>query len=701
MYEETLVNGGRYIGHSWSHVGRPRLGDTFLTPQQGPLAAARDPACPVPTNAFELTIDGQSLSTSWEWVDASEDEDSAGIPHARVELRHTIRPVQVCLHTRLDGTRCFTRWLEITNLADQPAALVDVAPWSGMLWRTMVGWNRQTYRDLVAPENGQVFSIGHLADSNSLHEGDFFWEPLRPGTRQLESRQGRSGHSVPFFIVRNEASGQHFIGHLGWSGNWAIQFTYADDEDAGDAALSFRAGPMAPAPLRVIDPGETITTPSVHLGYIAGGLDECVQAMHAHLRRTVFPPQPAGRAQLVVGKGTGYMQFGHQMSEERLKESIDVAAEVGCEIYIIDAGWYKNADVSWPDAVGDWYAGNHLANGLEPVFAYARKKGLLYGLWVPIERFGKSSEMRRKHPDWIVKRHGRPVDGGLLDLTKPEVAAWAEAEIVRIIETYDLDLYRLDDGPHIDEAGQNLRQGYSEDTQWRHYEALYGIFARIRERFPHLILENCAGGGGRMDMGIMSHFHTTWISDWMALPRSGKIINGVTMALPPEYCNRMTGASMHADLYGDLDAQLRITMFGHMALNDIGRSVADLNPEMLSRVKHYVQLFKTFVRPMLPTCRVFHHTPVLPDSRPRGWCVLEYAAEDGASGMVGLFRLAGSAGPTYRFCARGLKPSRHYEVTFDNLGETIVATGIHLMHQGLTIRVDNPMNSELLLFRAT
>jgi alpha-galactosidase len=689
IYEESLTD-GRLIGHSWTNVGRQRLRDTF--------SAASEATCPVPAHAFELEIDGQSLHYGWEWVGADEEDDN-GIRHVTVELQHTVRPVTVRLHTLLDGTPCLTRWLEVTNASDHPAALASVAPWSGMLWR-IAGWNRQNYRDLVAPWSGQPFSLGYYADDNALEEGDFVWEPLKRGTTQLESRHGRSGWGIPFFVLRQEGSGEHFIGHLGWSGNWMIQFDYAESKNASDAALSFRAGPLAPAPLRMLEPAETIATPRVHLGYMVGDLDQCVQAMHSHLRRSVLPASPEGRGQRVIGKGTGYMGLGREMSEARLKESIDLAAEVGCELYLIDAGWYRDSAQSWHDTVGDWYAGDHLAHGLEPVFAYARSKGLLYGLWVEIERISSGSQAMKDHPDWVLSRYGKPIERAPLDLTNPEAAAWVESEIIRIIETYDLDLFRLDYNINIWEGGQNERHGFLENTQWRHYEALYAIFGRIRKRFPSLILENCASGGGRMDVGIMSQFHTTWISDWMALPRSGKIINGVTMALPPEVCNRMTGASMHADVYGDLDSQLRTTLFGHMTLNDTGRSMADLNPVMLARAKHYVELYKTFVRPMLTRCRVFHHTPVIGDSSPRGWCVLEYAAEDALAAMAGFFRLAGPAEESYHFCARGLDPSREYEVTFDNQGKTVKATGLELMHRGLTIRVGNPINSELLLFRA-
>ena len=57
--------------------------------------------------------------------------------------------------------------------------------------------------------------------------------------------------------------------------------------------MSFRAGMDAPAPLRVLEPGETVTLPEMHLGMVFGDLDSAVQSMHDHVRRSVIMPQRA------------------------------------------------------------------------------------------------------------------------------------------------------------------------------------------------------------------------------------------------------------------------------------------------------------------------------------------------------------------------------------------------------------------------
>src|SRR5207302_1376362 len=144
----------------------------------------------------------------------------------------------------------------------------------------------------------------------------------------------------------------------------------------------------------------------------------------------------------------------------------------------------------------------------------------------------------------------------LLDLTQPVVATWFEGEINRVVDELDLDLFRLDFNIDAWEGGQRRHGEFVENTLWRYYEVLYGVFDRLRARFPRLILENCFYGGGRTDLGIVSRFHTTWISDDAQLPRSLAILNGMTLALPPELCNRISGYMNGEELfYGDLDTQ--------------------------------------------------------------------------------------------------------------------------------------------------
>lgn len=528
-------------------------------------------------------------------------------------------------------------------------------------------------------------------------EGDFQQIPLPRGSFALESTNGRSGFGSPFFTLRNEATGQIVIGSLGWSGNWKIEFKSDRNPGDGEAAVAFQAMPAAPAPLRVLAPGETIVSPQLHLGCLQGNLDQAVQAMHAHIRKSVMPPQPAGRDFRVVYNHWSYVE--HELSEAALFHEIDVAAEIGAELFIVDAGWYADKDTNWWQTTGDWREGNRLPRGLAPIRDYAHHKGLLFGLWCEVERAGLESRTAREHPEWFLVRDGKPLDT-VLDLTNPAVAEYVEASINRLVEDYALDLFRLDYNTAIGEGGRVQRDGFMEDTLYRHYEVLYGIFDRLRKKYPNLLLENCSSGGGRTDLGMVSRFHHTWVTDWQVAPRSVGIFNGMSIALPPEYVDRNCGVGQNSHLLGALDFQLRSCMLGHFTLTGFHPTAADRNPDHLGFVKHCVALYKRFIRPLLPQSRVFHHTPVLESYCPHDWCVIELAANDARRVLCALFRLAGPADPEYTLKLRGLDSGKTYHVVFDNTGHSARMTGLDLMQRGLTIRLDSALSSELLTFEA-
>lgn len=679
IYDEGMLD-GRLVGRYWSPIGRLRA-EKEMEPKEYASPWA---------DAFLIEIGGNAVRQQWTWVGAKT-EGAATV----VELKHSSDPLRVRVHTKLDGTPVLMRWLEITNTSDKPLPLSGLAPLSGQLWR--IWWQPQTFPQRL----DQPFRLARFRHSGWGEEGDFGWSALADGEFAFDNgRTGKSGWGNPFFIARNEATGDYFVCALGWSGEWKMEFLR--QQRAADAveSLYFRTRVISTDPvMRVIAPGETVTSPVVHIGHLTGELDDVVQAMHDHVRRSVIAPQPAGRAQLVQDNHWGY-QSGVE-TEEGIKGVVDAAASVGVELFIFDAGWYGNKRNDWGNQVGDWRPGSWLPNGLKPISDYVHSKGLLFGLWLEAESIGKSTKLREQHPDFVLLRNGQPAFGGrALDLTKPEVAAWLEAELTRVFTEYGVDLFRLDYNVTDSRGGGNrVRDGFLENTTWRYYEAFYPMLERLRKKFPKMIFENCAGGGARTDLGILRYMNTTWISDVSVLPKSVKILNGMTMLLPPEICNRTYGTQWDIQRqHGDLDTQLRVTLFAHPTGIGIAPSLADLNPANARRVRHAYELYKTFIRPMLSTSRVYHHTPEMPYETPGGWLVLEYAARDRARAYAGTFRLSGEGEPEYVFRPRGLRPGARYRVTFDNSGDTITKTGYDLRQDGIRVRLAGGIRSELLLF---
>ncbi|MBV9305779.1 MAG: alpha-galactosidase, partial [Acidobacteriaceae bacterium] len=570
--DEELYN-GRWVNRYWTSTGQIKP-DFHLVGQSAKRSG-------LPIDSFQLGIEGQELAGSWKWIKAEQTpvKNPDGLL-VTVEFQSAVRPISIKMHTLLHGGPVMVRWLDITNTGNKPTAITHVSPWSGMLW------NSSGYKERIQTGSEAPFEVATTKYEEWGHEGAWAFDPVSNGTVSAVGTRGKSGWGHPTFFARNRATGEWFVASLGWSGNWAMHVTGTTDEAHDNAQLFFKLGPAAADPvLRVLGPGETVKSPETHLLLMRADLDHVVQALHDHVRRNVLPPPIPGREYQVESNHRGYI-VDHE-SEEGLKREIDIAASVGADEFLIDAGWYGPEPNRWADNVGDWYAGAWLPNDLMPVREYARKKGLLFGLWVEIEGIGAASKLRQQHPDWMLRRNGELVaKGRQLDFSNPAVATWAESEIVRIIRKYDLDMFRIDYNTTVEEGGNHMRDGFLENTQWRHVQALYGMFDRVRKQFPRVIFQNCAGGGGRLDYGIMRRFQNTELSDWLRAPRGLKILNGMTWVLPPEILLRTFGTeSSGLEEDGDVDTQLRTAMLSRPIFRGISPTLGELHPLLCQKIK--------------------------------------------------------------------------------------------------------------------
>lgn len=196
-----------------------------------------------PLPAFDIKIKRDStdsgltdLSSGWNWVSFQELSVKNQTREFVVELTNAIELITLKIHTRLDDTDVLTRWLEITSRFDKAIALCELSPWSGRLW------------SVDAP-----ITLGHAIKWELYWEGWFGWTPLKDGTNVFSQHRGLAWDD-PYFILRNESNGEYFFGQLAWPVNFSMQFQK-------QSGLSFKIGPTAENALRVITPGETVTTP--------------------------------------------------------------------------------------------------------------------------------------------------------------------------------------------------------------------------------------------------------------------------------------------------------------------------------------------------------------------------------------------------------------------------------------------------------
>jgi alpha-galactosidase len=690
VYAERFT-GTKLVGRYWSATGC--IDDTEQFPPFG---------IDVPCHAFTMELDGQSLDWGWRLVSAEREPLDRGAG-ASVRLAHTVRPVAVRVRTEVDGTGFMSRWLEITNTANRPAALASLDVFSGVLVSGAA---------LGEPDFEKTpFRLGRFAGNAWAQEGRFVWEPLANGVStglRAAGPYGTSGYQDPYFLLASARTSEIFAFYLGWSGLWKAEILC---DTTLRHTLHVRLGPAAPAPMRLLDPGETIVTPKVHVGCFRADLDGCVQASHEHIRRSVIPRSTRMPMPLVTHNSAGSMGLD-RLDEEKTLADVELAASLGAQVYMIDAGWFgkgpadQRAKAPYPRFMGDWVPGEWYPNGLAPIVQSVKRRGMLFGLWIEPEGIGLESEIYRRHPEWIVKREGAPLphlaERLNLDYTNPEVRQWVEAELLRVIGEYGVDVIRFDGAPMSAYIGERMSGGYTENILWRHYEFLYGLMERLAERFPELLIENCCGGGGRLDLGILSRSHRTQITDEARPPRIVQILNGITLMLPPEHTMVFPFLPGWREQAADLDSAFRLAMFsGFYNLGWTSR-IDGQHPGYLAGLKRSLALYKSFLAPLMPGCRVFHHTPLVRVDGPEksSWCVLEYAAADGSRAAVGLFKLSEAPEP-FLLRPRGLDASAVYSVRRDNDGGEAEIPASDLSRQGLEVRLERALSSELVLFERT
>lgn len=688
VYEEGLID-GMYVSLGWSGSGYS--GNTHNVPQPIFLDHTRF----AESRAFAATVDGQSLHSHWELAGRSCEEEGGGL-HAVVTLRHTVRSMEVAVHTRLDGSPILVRWIELRNTGSRPAAVGSVVPMGGGL-QTVKRW-REHIRD-----RRSLYRLGYMEYAQHLREGLFAWHDLPNAGYYFGGRYLRGRYRHPMFVLEDRATGVHFICQFAWSGGY--RFTFDLNDEGEDAHLSFQTAHDGPDPLRMLEPDEATSSAEVHIGMLYGDLDDCINSMHRHVRQSVMLPQARGRG-MWVESGIGPEVV---MSQEAVLHAIDLSAAAGCEIFFIDAAWFSGPgeESSWFAKVGDWEPNvERYPMGMEGIRDYTHDRGMLFGLWMEPERFGPQSAIFREHPELCTIGYDGKIKGaiqekgGMVDLAKQEAAAWVEEQMSRLISRFQLDFFRLDfNVGTVTPFTCNRKGDYLENSDWRYYEAFYGIMQRLRKRYPDVVFEACAGGGGRTDLGLAKYYSHTWVTDCQLAPRSFAITNGMTMCLPPEYVDRLL-TNQAGFTTASLEFQARLLLFVRPTIGCATPPGFTENWVQSDRIKHVIAIYKNVVRPFMPTANIYHHTPDVDGLDPKGTGILELAAENRERAIMGIFQLSDPAGEETTVRFRGLHAALRYRVTTDNAGQSFELDGYELGMIGLTIRLGRALTSELIIAEA-
>jgi alpha-galactosidase len=280
---------------------------------------------------------------------------------------------------------------------------------------------------------------------------------------------------------------------------------------------------------KLLHPGETFVSVPVVAGTVQVVFTEAVHGLTSYMRR-IRRPNEDNRQLSVVFNDFMHGLWGNPTTE-KLVPLIDAAADSGCEIFCIDAGWYE-------DSLGEWLPSQtRFEGGMGAIIDYIRDKGMVPGLWLELESVDTNSPLASKAPDewFFCKRGRRVVDASRyqLDYRHPDVIRHADTTVNRLIHDFGIGYFRFDYNQNAG-IGTEVDSDSLGDGLLEHNRAYLNWVDRLFERYPELIVESCASGAMRMDYATLSRFSLQSVSDQMDYRKTGIIAAASPSVVPPE-----------------------------------------------------------------------------------------------------------------------------------------------------------------------
>ncbi|MDE7259144.1 MAG: alpha-galactosidase [Lachnospiraceae bacterium] len=340
--------------------------------------------------------------------------------------------------------------------------------------------------------------------------------PVMKGKQSVSSVRGESSHQEhPFMAWKKrtttEENGDIYAMNFVYSGNFLAQIE-ADQFGSIRAMMGIHPQDFS----WKLEAGESFQAPEVVCVYSAQGIGGMTRTFHDlyrnHLIRGEYKDKK--RPILINNWEATYFDF----NTEKLLDIARQASRLGIEMLVMDDGWFghRNDDNS---SLGDWQVNeDKLKGGLKYLVDEVNKLGMKFGIWLEPEMISPDSDLYRAHPDWAIAIPGRT--GSLarnqyvLDLTRKEVRDYVYEMIAAVLRSANIEYVKWDMNRQLSDLGS---YGLPADRQGelfhRQVLAVYELQDRMTTEFPHLLLENCSGGGARFDAGMLYYSPQIWCSD--------------------------------------------------------------------------------------------------------------------------------------------------------------------------------------------
>ncbi|MGM9706045.1 MAG: alpha-galactosidase, partial [Prevotella sp.] len=492
---------------------------------------------------------------------------------------------------------------------------------------------------------------------------------------------------------------------LCWSGNFRMSI-----DTQGKHTHHLIAGIDDAHSQYTLDRGESFTTPALALAYSHEGQGGVSRSYHRWARNNNKIHNGKALRKTLLNSWEGvYLN----VTEEGMVKMMDGVKEIGGELFVMDDGWFGNKYKRSIDdcALGDWVTDtDKLPNGVPALEKECAKRGLKWGIWIEPEMTNTKSELYEKHPDWVIchpKREPKPGRGGtqlVLDMSNPAVQDFVFEVVDDIMkETPNTYYIKWDCNYEINNFGSHYLSADKQSHLYVDYHlGLVKTLQRIREKYPELVIQCCASGGGRVNYGLMPYFDEFWVSD--NTDAKQRLYNqwGTSMYFPVCAMAQHVSASPNHQTHRRIPLKFRfdVAMTGRLGME---MKPSDLNAEETAFAKRAFQLYKETLRPIVQQGDQYR---ILSPYDGKGYCSQLFATADKRQAVFFAYKFETAVNMFRpRFLFAGLNPQARYRLNEVNgRGRTdhwegSVFTGSFLMQQGIEIDLNGEYDSKVIMLQ--
>lgn len=498
------------------------------------------------------------------------------------------------------------------------------------------------------------------------------------GKQLVSSAKGKPGHQEHPFIAlvtpgTNQQQGRVYGMHFVYSGNFIGQAELTQFD-----TVRMVMGIHQEEFCWNLRGGESFQAPEVVLTFSEEGLGKMTRSLHdfyrQHMIRSKYKDQK--RPILINNWEATYFDF----NEDTIVEIAKSAKKAGIEMFVLDDGWFgtRNDD---KQGLGDWFANlNKLEHGISGLSKRIEEEcGMKFGLWFEPEMVNENSDLFRKHPDYRIETPGRKCSHGrnefVLDFSRKEVVDCIYDQMEKLLADSKVSYIKWDMNRSITEC---FSKGWAANKQGeifhRYILGVYDLYERLTKRFPEILFESCASGGGRFDPGMLYYAPQTWTSDDSDAIERIKIQYGTSMVYPLSSMGAHVSVTPNHQLFRNtpLSTRANVAYFGAFGYE---LNIAKLSEEEQEEIKKQVEFVKqyrgliqkgTFYRLLSPF-----------EGNIAAWIVV---SEDKKDAIMGYYKILNDVNCPYRrLCLHGLDEKMEYTIE----GVDGVYSGRELMKAGM------------------